>query len=123
MKDSPPPIVIAYFIVWVALAIFTAIVYRIRRDAEFRIKWHARLSLSVGILILGFMFLLAPSWESLLFIGGFGGFIIFLNISMTTICKSCGRMIQAIGVIHRAKHCPHCGGETARSRILNSINK
>jgi len=109
-----------YFIVLVALAIGMFIVYRVRRDADFRIRWHARISLIVGLSIMTFMFLLSPSWVTLLFIGVFGGLIIYLDITKTTICRSCGRVIQGIALIHRAKHCPHCGGETVCSKILSA---
>jgi hypothetical protein len=109
-----------YFIVWATLATGTIILYRGHRDAEFRIRWHARISLISGLTVLAFMFLIFPSWGMLVFICGFGGLIIYLSISKTTICKNCGKIIQPIGLFDRAKHCPHCGGETARSKIFNA---
>jgi len=120
MNYASPPFIAVYFIVWVVLAIGSLILYRVRRDAEFRIRWHAKISLAVGIIIGAFMFLAVPSWTSLFFIGGFGGLIVYLSVTKTTICKSCGRIIQPIHLVQRARHCPHCGGETVCSKILDA---
>jgi hypothetical protein len=118
MNQNASPFATVYFIVWAALAIGMTILYRVRRDAGFRIRWHARICLITSLIIFVFMFMLYPSWASVLFIGVFGGLITYLNITKTTICKSCGKIIQGIGLIHRAKHCPHCGGETVCSKIF-----
>jgi hypothetical protein len=118
MNYKTPPFVIVYFIVWAVLAVGWLILYRVRRDVEFRIRWHAKISLAAGIMVLAFMFFAFPSWQSLLFIGGFGGLIIFLNLTKTTICKSCGRIVQSVDLVQCARHCPHCGGETVRSKIF-----
>ena len=120
MNNNPPPFLIAYFVVWAAIAVGIFFLYRVRRDAEFRIRWHARISLIATATILVFMFLAIPSWVTLFFIGGFGGLIIYLNLTKTTICKSCGRIVQPIGLFHRAQHCPHCGGETVCSKIFDA---
>jgi len=109
-----------YFAVWVAIAIGTTILYWVRRDPEFRIRWHAKISLIVGVAICLFIFLIYPSRVSLLFIGISGGLIAYLNITKTTICKKCGKIIQGVRLIHRAKFCPHCGGETVSSKIFNA---
>lgn len=118
MTNNLPPSSIAYFIVWTLVAIGYLILYRVRQDAAFRIRWHARITL-VGTLLIGlFMFLVDPSWLTLAFLIGFGGLIVYLNIAKTTICKTCGKIVQGINLIQKAKHCPHCGGETVRSKIL-----
>jgi len=117
-REIESPFVIVYFIVWTVLAVGSLILYRIRRDAEFRVRWHARISLAAGILILAFMFLAVPSWQSFLFVAGFGGLIVYLSVTRTTICKNCGRIIQPINLVQRAEYCPRCGGETVRSKIL-----
>jgi hypothetical protein len=111
---------VVYFIVWAALAISTSILYQVRRDAAFRIRWHARISLIVGITILVFMWLISPSWFSLVIIGVPGGLIMYLILTKTTICKSCGRTVQGVRLIQRAEFCPHCGGETVCSKIFNA---
>jgi|GEM_PF-3010323 len=118
MDSNPPPFAIVYFIVWITIAIGFFILYRVRRDAAFRIRWHARITLIGSIIILAFMFLVDPSWQTLLFVAGFGGLIIYLNITKTTICKACGKIVQGTQLIYRAKHCPHCGGETVCSKIF-----
>lgn len=119
-EKSLPPFMLVYFVVWTMLAIGTAILYHVRRDAEFRIRWHAKIGLIVSILIGVFMLLAAPYWIVFLFILVFGGVITYLNISKTTICTKCGRIIQGVGLVRRAKFCPHCGGETVRSKIFGT---
>jgi hypothetical protein len=111
---------IVYFVVWVTLAVGTTILFWVRRDPEFRIRWHAKISLVAIITILFFMFLISPSWVSLFFIGIPGGLIGYLSITKTTICKSCGKIIQPVRLFNRAQFCPYCGGETVCSKIFNT---
>ena len=107
---------LVYFGVWTALAVGTSILYWVRRDPEFRIRWHARIVLVVSIPIGLFMFLIAPNWIVLLLIVVFGGVITYLNVSKTTICTKCGRIVQPVRLVQRAKLCPRCGGETVCSK-------
>jgi hypothetical protein len=119
-KDFASPTFIGiYFVVWTALAIGAAILFAIRRDAEFRIRWHGRIVFWISLTIGFFMFLAIPRWHTLIFILIFGGLITYLNLAMTTICRKCGRIIRAPKLIQAAKFCSHCGSETVRSKIFH----
>jgi predicted RNA-binding Zn-ribbon protein involved in translation (DUF1610 family) len=120
MHGKLPPFIALYFVVWVIMAISTGVIYWIRRDPAFRIKWYARISLVGSATILFFMFLVCPTVLTFLFISIFGGLIVYLSIAKTRICKSCGKIIRPLHLIHGAKFCPHCGGETESSRVFKS---
>jgi DNA-directed RNA polymerase subunit RPC12/RpoP len=109
---------LVYFGVWTALAVGTSILYWVRRDAEFRIRWYARIGLVTGVLIGLFMFLAAPALIVLLLMVFFGGCMIYLSISKTTICTKCGKIVQPDRLVLRVNFCPRCGGKTVCSKLF-----
>jgi len=117
--NRPPAGVIVYFAVWVVMAAGMAILYRVRRDAEFRIRWHARIVLVVSLVIMVFMYLAMPRLEVLLMVAVGGGLITAMNLFRTAICTKCGRIVPGSGgLMTRAKYCPSCGGATVRSKLF-----
>lgn len=120
MAQPLPIAAIAYFVVWVLLAVTFYAVFRIHRDPEFRIRWYAKIGAGVSLVILFFMFWLVPNWQGLLLVGVAGGLIIYLNVTKTTICTRCGKIIQPVGFLQRAQCCPHCGGATVPSKLFGA---
>ena len=115
-----PTFLILYLVVFGLLAVTGLILFRINRSPEFRIRWQARIVLISSLIIMFFMMLAVRGWLALAAIIVFGGLIMHLNITKTTICRKCGKRVQGVNLIHRAKFCPECGGETVRSKIFTA---
>jgi DNA-directed RNA polymerase subunit RPC12/RpoP len=107
-----------YFAIWLGLAISTSVLYAVRRKPEFRIRWHARIVLAVGVAIGVSMFLVAPQAWPLILAGG--GLITYLNLTRVTICAKCGRIVQPVQLVSKAEFCPHCGGKTVVSKLFHA---
>jgi len=107
-----------YFAIWLGLAISTSLLYAVRREPDFRIRWHARIVLAVGVAIGVSMFLVAPPVWPLILAGG--GLITYLNLTRVTICAKCARIIQPVQLVSKAEFCPHCGGKTVVSKLFHA---
>ncbi len=110
-----------YFVVFAAVVIGHWLYFR-KKDPVFRWRWHARTILLVGFIIGGYLVVLAGltsrSWAMA---GGalvFAVAILFLNITLTTICHSCGKAAQSQSLTSAAKYCIHCGGPVAPSPLF-----
>jgi hypothetical protein len=110
---------VIYFAIWAAMAIGGGSML-LQREPEFRIRWHARMVLLANLGIGIGMLLVFPypfGWFMIL-LGG--GLITYLNISKTTICTQCGRIIQPVNLISKAQFCSRGGGKTAVSKLVRA---
>jgi hypothetical protein len=103
-------LVIAYFVIWFALAIGTFLFF-MGRDPAFKTRWHRRVAVFNVAVIGGMIILLAVPLGSAAVALSTVATLYFLWVAVFQIrvCLGCGQLCQPRNLITAEKFCGKCG--------------
>jgi predicted RNA-binding Zn-ribbon protein involved in translation (DUF1610 family) len=110
------PLVIVYFVAWLALGIGSWWTIRRQPDAASKTVWFRRFTIALSALVLGvaapFAFASKGPFGVILFFVMFVPMavgIAWFSIATTYFCPACGRRARNTNLLAKTFHCPHCG--------------
>jgi hypothetical protein len=92
---------------WIVLGIASAI-FIFTAPPALKRKWHPIISISAGLLFLGFVFVLSE-YKIPFFLPVAVAVIMYLNIKTVVFCPKCGAMNRSPYIYPIPKYCRKCG--------------
>jgi membrane-associated HD superfamily phosphohydrolase len=115
MKNDPAtPIFIAYFVLWIVLAMASTIHMRLLRSPKDKKKWADRYTVIGVVFVIGSACAMSVLWKQYLLMPVFfvfGAVIIFLNLRCSFFCDSCAKRSRMQNPFASSFHCSHCGNK------------
>ncbi len=103
-------LIIAYFVVWLALAAGTWLFFR-KKSAELKWRWSPRAALLNGVIVGTYLVVLATlgaGWLVGALFAGVLAMFVYVNVARTSICHRCGKG-RDIFIFRSPGFCGRCG--------------
>ena len=104
-----------FFLVWVALAIGSAVFFMRRGNVELKRRLYPAITIGAAVLIAAFSLLTMKDTIAPLIMIPFLALIVTLNLRNVRFCGACGRTVRS-SAFHRPKFCDACGSPLDESR-------
>ena len=117
MKENVTvPLLVFYFCGWVLIGLVSWVLIKSRSTPKEKKVWFDRMSVTMGIFVVGCMCLGAVLWKQYViipFFVGFGALTGYLNVRFTFFCDRCGKKSTSQNWFSpkAAFHCPNCGNQ------------
>ena len=102
---------IAYFVIWLALAIGSFLFFR-GKDPAFKRRWHRPVAVVSSLIIGGMIVLMVAlmgDWRATAIFAAAALFFVWLAAFRTRVCPGCGKFLQPRNLITPEKFCSNCG--------------
>lgn len=99
--------------VWIVLGMASAAFFFFSKDASLKRKVWPPVAIGVGVLCLGFVWLVGFPAEAMYVAVPIVALLTFLNLRGTRFCDSCGKTLMSPNPLFRRESCPRCGSKLA----------
>ena len=100
--------------VWVVLGLASAAFFFLNKDASLKRKVWPPATIGVGVLFLGFVWLMGFPAEVMYIAVPAVALITFLNLRAVQFCDSCGKTLMSQNPFSKAEFCSKCGAKLPR---------
>jgi hypothetical protein len=100
-----------FFGTWIVLGLSSFAFFHFSKDAALKRKVLPVMSVSTGILFLGFIWLMGVRGEAMYLAVPAVILISLMNLRVTKFCDSCGRTLFNQNPFSKTEFCPKCGSK------------